>query len=610
MIQQAPEQLGTDSRGRSKMARTARAAFRFVEPFAMVAESLKDEFLGSYYGGQDPYKRPFNQIHDHARVLLPSLVSRNPVIHVSPKRNTTKILAELHKMELEHALDEMQYWQTARKIATDAFFSIGIAYCGVADSGYEVYRDGQYHREYEPFVDWVSLTDFGVDPVARNPDEAQHFVRRGLYRISTLLDMEEFAGYEDALRTLPRYTDGYGETDSRDIGNPLSRMEADEDGDWVYLTEMFFTRTREIQTLAASKEHYNDAIPMDLGRREWNGPDDPTGPYDFLGFSWLPDTFFPAAPAAIAYDMHKLLNQLGEKVANQIRRSKNLVVGPDDSRDDMETIRDAEDLDVLNLGDPNAIKSILVGHPNPDALAIIQWMRQISGEQQGLAEQVQDSGGDRMTATQATFIQGARNVRTTDMQGQTDDFHTRIMRRFSWWLWNNPLPSKSLMYRVMAPGVPGGAVEIPVQITPEMRDGDWIDYALEIRPFSSGAPDEPMVRFTKLQQWMQNVVAPAVQLHQATGGAFNADAVIMESGALAGFEHPERFWNADMARMMVEQTMGAATGPLPSTLQASAGAGPQGGIPGSPGQGNGVNTGAGSPNFDTQANTAATVEAV
>ena len=101
------------------------------------------------------------------------------------------------------------------------------------------------------------------------------------------------------------------------------------------------------------------------------------------------------------------------------------------------------------------------------------------------------------------------------MQHRTVEFAQGVMHDLAYYLWTDPLIELPLVKRVA-----GTSIEIPVTFSAEDREGDFLDYNIQIEPFSM-QDQSPGQRLQTITQVFSQFIAPFAPMMQAQGIQIN-----------------------------------------------------------------------------------------
>lgn len=598
-----------------KLSRSGAAGFRHMAQFCRQRKRFIREYVGSHYGGLVPAegkeRRPFNVLNQGVQVVVPNMVCRNPRTTVKARRPVLKGTATLMEMLSRHANEKDRFAAILRRGTVDAMFTAGIFYTNIVDSGMVMQNpDGTVSDIGRVATECLSLDHLTIDAAANHWEQKTfigHQMRirrddameRGLYAPEFI---EQCPSYAEEMHKQGRVEDM--------LRGGVNREEANAVADYIYVTQFWLPRENIIVTLPGLRDEQDFPTGGEyFDERPYYGPED-EGPYDMMGFAYAPDMLMPVAPVGIWLDMHLALNVVARKLVDQIKAMKSLVVGDMAAEDDLTALDQAEHTGIVRARNVDRIKALNWAAPADSSLQIFQFLMNASNTMQGNTEMLGGLRSTGRTATESELIAAGGNVRITDMREIVYDCATAIQKKRAWYHFHDPL-LQEVLTREIAPGI---AIQIPV--SPDMIEGDFIDYNFAIDVHSMERTDPRLAAKQKMDH--MQVIAAAVQLEQATGFRFNADAEIRITGReVYDPGELEDIWRTPEAAMQMAEVFGmyqpAGGGPAqgmgggPSS-PAQPGAGPVTfGRPGRPGMAGRGQTGASSPNFDRQANTQASM---
>jgi hypothetical protein len=143
------------------------------------------------------------------------------------------------------------------------------------------------------------------------------------------------------------------------------------------------------------------------------------------------------------------------------------------------------------------------------------------------------------TADTATEFQGNQanaSVRIQDMRDMIADTQAELSRKHAWFLHYDPL-----MFQPGQPGIPlirrvTGSREVQVFLTPEQRQGDFLDYTFEIVKRSMTVL-EPNLRAKRLLEFKTNVIpaeTQAAMMMMQMGISYNLPRSLMQTAEEMG----------------------------------------------------------------------------
>jgi hypothetical protein len=288
-----------------------------------------------------------------------------------------------------------------------------------------------------------------------------------------------------------------------------------------------------------------EVSPEIIAMNEWNGPEQ--GPYDMLGFAWVPDNILPVPPGMVWYDLAVMANRVARKAANQAERQKSVLAYESSAWRDAQEIADADDGQSVRVDDIEAIKEVSFGGVQEDAYQYIEWAKAQFAEMAMNIDLLSGAGSDEATATQAEMVQANTSVRLSDLQSIVYNFTAEQMKRLFFYLHTDPLIELPLVKRTQGQ-------DMQVVYTPEMREGDWIDYNIKVKPYSMARQD-PNMKVRRLLEFVGNGIPALAQAFQLLGPAFNIENALSVLGQEMGVEELDELINSPALHMQLQRMM-------------------------------------------------------
>lgn len=524
-----------------KLTRIVNASFRTMTRFTKARHLILKQYVTRFYGEKDPAAEsrafPLNLIYQATTSIVPNLVYADPKARVTSTFLPYRPYADVAELALNQLVEEIELRRTLRKVLTDAIFCAGFLKTGLGVSGQTLDMDGFIRDIGQPYCDRVDPDDMLLDPVARQWEEQRLIGNRFRADLETLQDSGMFD--PDQLRQLTSRYQMMGVNDEASSLSGSDRYEADDAGPAVDLVELWIPYDQVIVTLPWTGN--DEVAPEVLRAVDYEGPEE--GPYQMLGFAFVPDNIMPVAPAMVWYDLHIMANKIARKAASQAERQKSVLAYESSAWQDAQEIVDASDGASVRVDNIEAIKEVSFGGVNDDAYQYIEWAKQQFSEMAMNIDLLSGTGSDEPTATQAEMLQANTSVRLSDMQALVYQFTADAMKQLFYFLHTDPLIELPLVKRV------AGRDE-QVFYSPEMREGDWLDYNIKVRPYSMARQD-PNVKVRRLLEFSGNVVPALAQAFQMLGPAFNIENAINIIGREMGIEELDEIVNSEALHMQL-----------------------------------------------------------
>jgi hypothetical protein len=543
------------------------ASFEHFAQFRRARSFFLSAMVGRFYGKNQGFElgdqkaSPLNLMNSAVATMVPNLVYNDPRVKVRTDVLAYKAYAETLELAANHLVREINLRETLRQAVVDSVFLAGFVKTGLAAGGGIVDIEGDAYEVGQPFAERVDPDDIILDPMARDWQEQAFIGNR--FRVdmddlqaSGLYDADEL---EKAYELTSRY-DGAGQSvpGAEQLGGKKSNDE--EYRRYIDLADIYLPAEQIIVTLPVSPGGLQDKF---LRVADYDGPE--TGPYHMLGYQYVPDNLLPCPPASTWYDLHVLGNRIARKLARQADRLKRVLAYEPSSTEDVNAIADADDGETVPVENIQAIREVQYGGTGDEAYSWMDWVKQNFSEQAGNLDMLSGSGSDAPTATQAELLHANTSVRLADMQNQVYQFAAHITRDLAFFLHTDPLIELPLIRR-------REGVEEQVVYTPEMREGDWFDFNLDIEPYSMSRPD-PNKEVRRKIEFATNVVPAAAQAMALLGPGFDVGAYLKRMAHEVGINDADEWLNTpEMQEWTMRRLMMSTVGD-PGKAQADLAAG-------------------------------------
>lgn len=490
------------------------------------------QFAGQYYDRSQTTvgDEPINLIFNAIATIVPNLVTNFPKTLVSSRFLAYRGYAELLGMGLDYLAEEIDLRSELRRWIVDSIFCMGIMKTGIATSSDLVnFSDDVRIDAGQPYAITVDFDDYILDGACRRIEEASFIGHRVRVPRKMLLDSGKFKN--DLVEKLP--TAGLNTDDRRRVeklsqGN-TSITRVYELQDYVEIREIWIPGAQAVVWTPSGKVVHEEYLRIE----DYQGPEE--GPYTYLSLTPpMPNNPLPIAPVGIWYDLHIAANKMAKKIMEQAERQKDIGVYKPSGADDAQSIVDAGDGDMISVNDPDSTKVISYGgqqQSNEAHLAQLSyWFNLASGN----TDQMGGIRSDAETATQAKILEGNSNIRVNDMMDLVYLGTSKIQKKLAWYLHTDPLIALPLIKRTPIPSQtvmgPDGPMIAPprmseeqVILSPDVREGDFLDFHFKIERKSMSRVD-PSQKLQKAMLFAGKVLPAAAQaamVCQQMGVAFS-----------------------------------------------------------------------------------------
>ncbi len=529
---------------------SAKMGFRRLENFRRARLLFIKAYVGQYYDqdhgsfGQEPLNMAFTAI----RALVPNLVTRNPQTVVGTHYKIYRDYAELLALGLDFMSKQLKLPAIFQQGLVDAIFTLGIFKVSLVNTDSLVFFGDEGIDPGKLTVDTVDFDNFTFDPVARKLSPKSV----GFLGEKIRVDRDEVLAsglYDNAIvEKLPSSATselGSGKGVYSLSASKMNKHTSDKLHDSIDLLELWLPGPNVLVTLP----YMSSTGGKFLREETYNGPED--GPYTFLRLTPpVPDNPIPVQLAGVWHDLHVIGNRIAKKAMNQAETQKNVLGYNPTGADDAQEIVDARDGDVIKMADPNSAQMFSFGGQNPLNLQMTEqlssWFDQFSGNTSMLA----GTKIDTKVATVANIMSQNAATGTTYMQTMFREAAEDVLQKCAWYMHTDPLIKLPLIRRNVIPAeyditdtevrmVRAAEVEeTQVFLTPEMRRGDFLDFAFSIKQ-DSMAPINWQFRIQQLTALATEIipaVAAAAQISAMMGTPFSFQRLITRIAKMMNIE--------------------------------------------------------------------------
>lgn len=528
---------------------------RYRKARAMFVKDYVGHYFQAEHGvtGETPINLVFMAIH----ALVPALIQREGMNRVITEYLEHKDYAELLGLAIDKLQKQLRLRQVLRAGVVDMCLGgMMIAKTSISASNnlLPIGDDG----DVDPgmvYTDLISPDDFTFDPTATAFDRAAFLGHR--IRIPRQALIEQ--GWDKAaIKRLPSAYEhpneaGWVQSVTQDSKQAQTMYDLQE---YVYVVEV---TVPDAGSVVYVPDPYQCSFDDFLHTQEYYGP--PEGPYTIGSLTQpVPDNPFPIAPVGVWRDLNVMANEIFKKFMGQSERQKDILLYSPQLADVADSIRTALDGEAIACSDPKGVHVASFGGQNPDNERMVQelkgWFNYVAGN----PDQLMGIGTTADTATEFQGNQANASVRIQDMRDMITDIQADISRKHAWFLHTDPL-----MFTPGQPGIPlirrtTGGEFVQVFLTPEQRQGDFLDFNFEIVKRSMTVL-EPNLRAKRLLEFHTNTVPALTQsamMMMQMGIQFNLSRALMQAAEEMGISEAvqEIFEDPTFAqRMQVMQQM-------------------------------------------------------
>ncbi len=472
-------------------------------------------FAVDQYGVRDENSVPINMHRKMVKIYMRLLSSGIPQMRTTARFDDLKAFAENFGLGLNQHLREIDLHVANESAVLNSMFSFGILKTAVAGGKDEFESEGVLYDPGDSFTISVHPGNYVVDM------EADCYAERAFegdrYKMPTMWVEEMRDGdYEAAAETLEQ---SYMAPEERVSGVRENTEKSLYRETWcwdVYLPK---------QNIVCLFEDNSDTALL-VAR-----PDCPErGPYDMIGYDWVPGEVLPSSPVSYLMPMHKFANAAMRKIRSQTERQKTIVVHDMAYSEDAEAMRDTSDGEMVGIVDPSTLQEVRFGGPDPAVNQMVIQLRQWYDEDAGNLALLGGTSAMSVTATQDQLMHKSANVLIDSMRQTIQRVLTSVGRKHAWYLWTEPI--RNLEYEKE---IPGTGLYISDHIDPEVREGDFLDYNFDIVPHTlqERTPEEEI---QKCMEFLMGLIRPTLPMMQQAGRTVDIVGFVEETLKLANLD--------------------------------------------------------------------------
>ena len=486
------------------------------------------QYAGNNYGASGADPDPMNLLFSLVSTLVPALA-------VEPRATVETVagnrpFAETFRLAIDDEAERISLAKTMKAVIIDSLFGLVIIKTGLKaapgcdDEGNLEVDAGTLFSERVSFanyiIDMASTTRAGAQFEGDRYSISEDFARAsGMFKEATLQQLIA-ASNEQRQRALSGGV-SYGYAAGSDWNKGVGFD--DEFIRRLFLVDLYLPTEGKMVTIPGDVMMANFGY---LNEVDWDG--DPSGPYDTIGFSPVPDRILPTPVIGVINDLYVLLNKLARKVGRQADRQKDIGVGQKGREADADAVTASNDGDFILLDDPDGAKVLSFGGAKEDGYKAIAWYQDYLNRIAGNPDLIGGLKADANTLGQDQLSMQNANARIDDWRQTALDASSSVLRKIAGYIWTDTDTSRKLELKI-------GEFKFPREFG-KTREGEFEDYRIGIdahhRP-----PMSPDQKYLRTQRWITEVLIPLSESAAAQGKALDVDKVAKITATQLGIEN-------------------------------------------------------------------------
>lgn len=505
--------LTLDDKQASRLLESVQFSRNRMQPFREQRLAAVRAYVGSNYGELGATEKvPLNLMQMAVNIYRRQVAARAPQALIVARDQSLAPTAADFELALNWLIKEINLESSISRWVIDAMFSIGVMKVGISP-GNQSDIEGYVHDSGLPFADVVDFDDFVFDMNAKSWDLCQYVGNRYTLPYEAAKEMKIFGDQELTPSLITDYNDGGDEKVSilqtGGSWNPeRGYMEVIELWDlWLPYDNLLVT----IQVTDQNGIHGGKILRV----MDWDGPEN--GPYHILSFGDVPGNLMPLPPAQAMLDLHDASNRVFRKIMRQADRQKTVTIVSSGAEEDGRRLIQSNDGDTIRADNPQATREARYGGADPASIAFLLQLKDLFVYLGGNLDALGGLGRQANTVGQESLIQRSANMLIADMQDRTTTAVKSVIESLADYLWNDPV-----MVPKVVKTVTGTDFTIPVEFSQDIREGDLLDYMVEIAPYSMQSRT-PTERLATISQMMTQFIIPMTPQLQQRGISVNMD---------------------------------------------------------------------------------------
>ncbi len=484
-----------------KLADAIEYSRRKLEPFRRKRLDAVRTYVGANYSDENPSLRmPVNLLEMALSIYKRQLAASSPRVIVNANKSENYPVAVDLELVLNKALKEMGFDAALTHWVTDALFSVGILKVGLSPSEEnqaELY--GQMRDAGTVFADVVDLDDFVVDMTAKRWDQSQYIGNRYQLPYDYVIDTDLFGDRTRKIReSIVGVTNEQGDQRVGSVSMGMDRYQGRDLHRVAEFWDIFMPYERKIVTFQTQDDGGLDPTNI-VDEKEWTGPEE--GPYHVLSYGEVPGNLMPLSPIANLVDLNDLANTMFRKLARQAERQKTVTVVAGGAEEDGERVVRSNDGDTIRSDRPEATREARFGGVDQASLAFLIQVKDLFSYLGGNLDTLGGLAKGADTLGQERLLKQASSMKVVDLQERTTKAVKSVIETIAKYIYYDPVGTYPFSKQL------NNGIKIETDFPPEAREGEFVEYEIEIAPFSM-QDRSPAERVQSMMELMQGVIIP------------------------------------------------------------------------------------------------------
>ncbi len=548
------------------MREAIKASRDVTKPWEELRRLLIDEYCGRYRpGANDQKARHLNLIRRGVKTHMRSLAYRQPKHDVESDR------PELtgHAMALGLTLDAMSRRLNRMEVSRLVLLDALMGPCGIAKTGLRANDDvvkveGRQYQVGEPYLKRIPFNRYLCDPIATSVEDAGW--EGDIYDVPRKRVEQLGIFNPDILARIP----------SRDSGESGQDFDTDHESTLSSTERFGMVDTIQLIDIALYNPDGTLIVTMPLAEGfdgegylrivEHQGAH--RGPYRRLQFETLPDLLYGMPPATDWLEQANAFYAIVSKMIARIEAMKDILfMSRENTTKEAEAVKNADDLEVLQVTDPEVHRETFGGNI-PELLEAANVVHEFFNKGANNPDIMNGSGTNTDKATIFSGLQAGAIAGMEDLGQTHEEFQAAVSRDLAELI----ISDENFQFTAQIPVKGAAPLQIPFRSADVIAAGATItNFNFSIRARSMGYVD-PNVRLAQTVALMDTVFK-GVEVTMASNGLVNVGGVARTVARITGQDDLEDIINDPILQLMMQNAYSAVPA-MPT--------GPYAGLPGAP----------------------------
>lgn len=477
-----------------------------------------------YYDPQYTKWHVLNLVDRGISTIVPFLIEGSPKVNVSTRVLNYRPFAATAKLGLNYLIEKMGLAQNV--LIPGAANSLIGAMITRTDFYYEriISLKNEVIQIGTPHVELVDDSSYVGDPSAKRRCD---FVMEGdVYTLPTEYAKDFFgkdvADYIEADKVISEYS-------PKQITQPDYQKQRLALRDQSTFIDIYLRDEGTIVTIMPKGKRARI-----LRTKEWEGPGD--GPYDYLGYTFMPETPVPIPPAWLWHDMDISVNLLVDKMRELAENQKDVLAFSDEAADDVKRLINSPNASTCKVANVEAMKTIsLNGIKDRSNWDWVNFLLMEQTKQGANPDIMAGRGAQAPTFGQEQLIYQNATRNVNNMYNRFQDTVVSIVKKLAWAFWTDPL-----LHVPVIKDIPGFG-PLPEVFSSIDKVGDFYDFIFDIEPYSTQRTS-PEMKYQKVMQFMAQWVLPTMQMASSQGASLDIPTVTKILADYAGINDFNQYY--------------------------------------------------------------------